>query len=463
MRLWSAKIAFSLALCAAACSSSERDLDPSASGGTAAGGTPGAAGALAQGGKAPGSGGTAPAPTGGSTPGGTQGEGGKGGSTGGSTPTAGGTAPSNGGSASSSGGASGAATGGAPSAGMAGGGAFGTGTGGTAPTGEPAVRFVGRMDTSDAARPKFAWSGSGVVARFRGTQVSASFSGGQEYTVVLDGDVKDKFVPGQGMAPVVSNLPDGEHTIELYRRTEANEGVSQFLGFDFGSGALLAPPPAPTRRIEIIGDSISCGYGNEGADMNCGFTPQTENHYLTYGAIAARALGAELVTVAWSGKGVICNYGDGADSCNNNPMPVYYDRTLPNDAASKWDHSRFAPDAIVINLGTNDFSTDSDPSQQDFVGAYEQFVTNIRSKHPNARILLTNGSMLSGEDLTKARSYIEAVVTSFKGKGDDKISSFTIEPQNSADGYGCDWHPSRATHQKMAAVLESALKAALGW
>lgn len=455
MRHSSLKLALALAACAAACTSKEDKGEPAASGGTPTGG------AAAQGGKSVTSGGSTPAPTGGNGQGGAPAaSGGKGGSTGGAAmTTTGGVVQGTGGAAGNTGGAPGAVTGGAPSAGMAGGGA-----GGTVASGPPAVRFVGRMDTSDAAGPKFAWSGSGIVARFRGTQVSAKFSGGQEYTVVLDGEVKTKLAPsGSGSVTVAQGLADGEHTLELYRRTEASEGVAQFLGFDFGSGELLAPPAAPARKIELIGDSITCGYGNEGANMNCGFTPQTENHYLTYGSIAARALGAELVTVAWSGKGIICNYGDAADSCNNSPMPSYYDRTLPNDANSKWDHARFEPDAIVVNLGTNDFSTDSDPSQQDFEGAYVQFLTNVRGKHPNARILLTNGSMLSGDDLTKARGYIDNVVKSFKDKGDDKISSFTIEPQNSADGYGCDWHPSLATHQKMAAALESALKAALGW
>ena len=97
---------------------------------------------------------------------------------------------------------------------------------------------------------------------------------------------------------LASGLPAGEHLVELYRRTEANQGESQFLGFDFGEGALLAPPPRAERRIELVGDSITAGYGNEGADMSCPFSPDTENHYLTYGALAARQLGAEASTVA---------------------------------------------------------------------------------------------------------------------------------------------------------------------
>jgi hypothetical protein len=193
--------------------------------------------------------------------------------------------------------------------------------------------------------------------------------------------------------------------------------------------------------------------------MSCGFSPETENHYLTYAALTARSLKAELSTVAWSGKGVVCNYGDDADSCKN-PLPTYYDRSLPNRADSVWDSSRFKPDAVVINLGTNDFSTSSDPDQPTFVKAYQDLLGRIRKAYPEARILCTNGSMLSGTDLDTARRYIKAAVDEL---ADPKITAFEIEPQDGSDGYGCDWHPSLARHEKMAKTVTAAVKAAVGW
>jgi lysophospholipase L1-like esterase len=235
-----------------------------------------------------------------------------------------------------------------------------------------------------------------------------------------------------------------------------------FLGFDFGGGTLLAPPPAPERRLEIVGDSITCGYGNEGADENCTFSPETENHYLSYGAIAARNLGAELNTIAWSGKGVVCNYGDEAASCTN-PLPTYYDRTLPKNAGSRWDFSAFQPDAVIINLGTNDFSTNDDPTRSEFEQGYQSFLQHIRSKNPDAFILCTNGPMLTGTDLSTARTYIETVVKALNDAGDARIGTFRMDPQDRENGLGCDWHPSLTTHEIMAAELELALKAALGW
>lgn len=334
-----------------------------------------------------------------------------------------------------------------------------TGAGGIVAAG---VRLIGRVDTEDAAGPRFAWSGTGLVACFSGTSVGVRLAGGQQYTVVLDGTVLPKLIPSEGVTPIASELAAGEHLIELYRRTEANQGESQFLGFELGDGMLLTPPPPPARRLEVIGDSITCGYGNEGPDMNCPFSPDTENHYRTYAAISARELGAELSTVAWSGKGVVCNYGDSPDSCVD-PMPDYYDRILPERPMSSWDFSKFQPNAVVINLGTNDFSTEQDPTQEQFEDAYVAFLEHIRSKYSDAWILSTVGPLLTGSDLQTARTYIANAVARRAALGDTKVKAFELTPTDAADGYGCDWHPSLKTHEKMAVELTSELKATLGW
>ena len=323
------------------------------------------------------------------------------------------------------------------------------------------VRYMGRVDLSDPAGGKFAWSGSGVAARFRGTSLAVSLSGGQEYSVVIDGVLRpNKLTILNGVTPVASDLSDSVHEVALYRRTEANQGVSQFRGFSFSAGgALLAAPSAPSRRLELIGDSISVGYGNEGPDQNCKFTPQTENHYQSYGAMAARTLDAELHTIAWSGRGVVCNYGDDAQSCSD-PFPNVYDRTLPTVSDSRWDFSRYQPQAIVINLGTNDYSTEQDPSEAQFTSAYRAFLEHLRSKYSDALILCTCGPLLYGAELDLVRGYIANAVAA---TADKKIKTFDIPSQSESDGLGCDYHPSIKTHQKMADLLVSVLERELGW
>jgi lysophospholipase L1-like esterase len=206
----------------------------------------------------------------------------------------------------------------------------------------------------------------------------------------------------------------------------------------------------------VIGDSITCGYGNEGPNMDCHYSPDTENHSLSYSAVAARALAAELVTIAWSGKGIVYNY----DTDTNDPLPALYDRTIPNEADSTWDFS-VLPDAVLINLGTNDFSTDGDPSPELFHERYTAFLEHIRAKYADALILCTVGPMLSGDDLVAARSGIAAAVQARNDAGDQQVQAWELNIAN--DAPGCDWHPSVATHQAMADALVAKLTTELDW
>src|SRR5512133_596625 len=157
------------------------------------------------------------------------------------------------------------------------------------------IHFVGRIERSrDSVR--YAWSGSGFVARFEGTGIVVRLHDHQnEHQIIVDGQPQTKLVTraGVGRYPLARGLQHGVHQVEMYRRTEALFGVTQVDGIDVIGGSLLPTSPPNTRRIELVGDSISCGYGNEGTTPDCKFSPHTENHYLSYGAILARTFGAE--------------------------------------------------------------------------------------------------------------------------------------------------------------------------
>lgn len=322
------------------------------------------------------------------------------------------------------------------------------------PTPDPAIHYVGRHDDSDPGHVRMGWSGVGAVFRFNGTGASVRLDDkGKYFTVVVDGLVQPPLAttPGEQSYPLAQALAPAEHTIELYRRTEGSFGPTVVLGVDI-EGELLAPPPVQ-RRIEIIGDSITCGYGNEGTDP-CNFSAQTENHYLTYGAVAARAVGAELSTVAWSGKGLVNNYGDDV----NEPMPQIYDRLLASDAAP-WSFV-WQPDVVVINLGTNDFSTDGDPPEGVFVPAYAQFMAHLRDVYPDAFILAIAPSLF-GNEADKVAGYLQSAVDARHMAGDAEVAFADVNVQ--WIGSGCNGHPSVATHAAMGLKLAETLQSQLGW
>lgn len=318
----------------------------------------------------------------------------------------------------------------------------------------PAIHYIGRHDASDPGHVRMGWSGVGAVFRFDGTGASVRLDdSGRYFTVLVDGVLQPNLAttPGEQLYPLAQGLPAGEHTVELYRRTEGSFGPTVMLGVEL-EGELLAPPPVQ-RRIEIVGDSITCGYGDEGV-APCSFSAETENHYLTYGAVAARALGAELSTVAWSGKGVVNNYGDDVFE----PLPTIYDRLLATDAAP-WDFS-WQPDVVVINLGTNDFSTDNDPPENVFVPAYVGFLAHLRAVYPDAFILAIAPS-LYGAEVQMVAGYLQSAVDQRHTAGDFDVAFADVNVE--WIGSGCDGHPSVATHANMGAKLADTLKAELGW
>jgi lysophospholipase L1-like esterase len=304
---------------------------------------------------------------------------------------------------------------------------------------------------------RYAWSGCGFKLRFFGTGLVATFSDDENlHTVLVDGEQQLPLRVGGAAQRVVlaADLPLAEHQVEVYRRTEPLFGPTQLHGLEVTGGELLPPPPRAPRHIEVVGDSISCGYGNEGVDANCSFSPATENHYASYGALTARALSASLSTVAWSGRGVVKNY----DGEPGDLMPSLYERTLPHDPESSWSFEDRA-DAVLVNLGTNDFSTNPDPTHDDFATAYAKLLAHIRSRHASALILCITGPMLGGEDANKASAAISGAVTQRKAAGDTNVASFRHTTTN--DSPGCDWHPSVATHQKLADELVTELKSRL--
>lgn len=325
----------------------------------------------------------------------------------------------------------------------------------------PGILYNGRFSTTNPAGPICAWSGSNVELNFSGTEVSATIksTGENWFQAFIDGVGQTPFCVNNTTLTVklASGLADGNHHLVLWKRTEASQGEAQFLGFDFGSGKLLNAPAPKERKIEFIGDSITCAYGNEGLSKEQSFTPKNENSYLSYAAITARNLNASANLIAWSGIGVCRNYGGAAGPL----MGERYLYTLPNSNV-KWDFNNYIPQVVVVNLGTNDYST-AIPNNATFISAYKDLITKVRSNYPDAHIFCAVGPMLWGTGLDTCRDNIKEVINSFTSTGDSKIHFIEFPQQDGSNGYGEDWHPSIKTHELMAEQLTKAIQDKLGW
>jgi lysophospholipase L1-like esterase len=254
------------------------------------------------------------------------------------------------------------------------------------------------------------------------------------------------------------------HELRITKRTEADMGMTRFMGIILDDeGALKPVPNIEKRRIEFIGNSITCGYGTEGSNRDERFRPDTENSDKSYAAILARAFAAEAHHIAHSGIGVVRNYGDEEPVTDpDQTMPGRYNRTLDNDAGVTWDFSSWTPDCVIINLGTNDFSTTPHPDKHTFQSGYKKLIMQVRKAYGDIPVFCVVGPMIN----EPCFSYVKELTLYFRNVLKDDQIYFAGLPDNllnQDDDLGSDWHPSYKGQKKIAAQLLNPVATRLNW
>ncbi len=340
------------------------------------------------------------------------------------------------------------------------------------PADDELLRYSGRVDFSDPAAPLLIGSASFVEVSFSGDSClillrKMHATGHQYVSVELDGEYLERLKVTEDSLVGFTIKPKRHakrHYLKLYKATEAQNGSIAFAGIH--TGKLHKLPKMPSRSIEFIGNSITCGMGVDWKEIPCGSGLWYDQHnaYWAYGPRAARALDAQFVLSSVSGIGIYRNW-NGVGPV----MPAVYDNLYLNEKIkSKWNPEGFDPDLVSICLGTNDFS-DGDGARErkpfdstQFTSEYIAFVERIYDRYPETQICLLTSPMVSGEKGDKFLNCLEAVRAHFaKSRGDKKeiaIYNFSsIVPQ------GCDTHPDKEDHDKMAQQLIPFYEEVMGW
>ena len=339
------------------------------------------------------------------------------------------------------------------------------------------IQYTGRISFANPERPAWNYPGVQILAAFEGTSLRmlakprsgyfvAQIDEGEPFKVAFRGE-------RDSVATIATALPDGRHTVRLMYAIEGFEFYPEFWGFVLDEGRQLAEMPAlPSRKIEFIGNSITCGYGNEGLRKEDHFDYATENHYYSYASITARNLNAQHWVVARSGIGAYRNYGEAKTGSPRSCMPVQYEytgyawdlnlRENPGFDSEKWDFNRYQPDVICINLGTNDTSTnnyDLDLLKQ----GYQKLLKLVRQHKPKAKIVFLTGSMLYNKELQEVKQLLDEITAEAQQAGDKEVYRFDIAPISSEEFYGSDYHPNVYQDEKMATALTPFLRQLMGW
>jgi aryl-phospho-beta-D-glucosidase BglC (GH1 family)/lysophospholipase L1-like esterase len=322
----------------------------------------------------------------------------------------------------------------------------------------------GRVLPSSFNEGELIGPGSSVEFQFTGNSVSFGlknipFQGYYNYvSIELDGKYIGRFkVDNNEMKKFTYEISDKNlkvHTIKIVKATEAGMGE---IYFD-GKGIDAIPfQVKPKKKIEFIGDSITCGFGNDESGLPCGQGQWFDQHnaYFAYGPIVARTLDADYLLSSVSGFGMYRNWN--SEKREENILPDVYPYLYLRTSEPQPFGNDYQPDLVSICLGTNDLS-DGDGKKErlpfnksKFISNYIEFIQNIYKKYPDTRLVLLNSPMVSGE---KNKLFLECL-SSIKDffRNDKKHQPIEVFEFKEMKPRGCGYHPSKEDDQIMANQL----------
>lgn len=339
------------------------------------------------------------------------------------------------------------------------------------------IQYTGRISFANPERPAWNFPGIQIVASFEGTSLRMMAKPRSGYFMAQIDQAEPFKVAFRGerdsVVTLATALPNGVHTVRLMYAIEGYEFYPEFWGFVLDKGKKLVETPAlPSRKIEFIGNSITCGYGNEGLKKEEGFDYATENHYYSYASITARNLEAQHWVVARSGIGVYRNYaGPKTGNPESNMLAQYeyvgyaWKPDLRKEATflnEKWDFSRYQPDVVCINLGTNDLSTPNYDLQL-LKQNYQKLLKMVRQHNPKAKIVFLTGTMLGKKESDIQQQMLDEIAAEAKKAGDQEVYRFDMTPISGNEWYGNDYHPNIYQDEKMAGELTAYLRGLMNW
>lgn len=215
-----------------------------------------------------------------------------------------------------------------------------------------------------------------------------------------------------------------------------------------------------TRKLEWVGDSITAGYGTApvAGSNPCPSLLAVEDPSRAATFRVCAGLESECSVVAVSGDTVLTPPG-GAPA-DKPPLPLVYPRARTYMPQLVWDVSRYVPDAIIINLGTN-----------------EQIMPNFNTSYIpalHAFLLQLSGPAsvfaIQGLPIPLALTYCGPMVFDYCDGMQEATAAAAASGarvqflgQVNATLDGCAGHPGPVGQAQMAQALQPRIAAALGW
>lgn len=272
------------------------------------------------------------------------------------------------------------------------------------------LQYSGRIDFDNPKEPVFVYAASYVKMNFTGSTLKVRISNQKQYWTnyvgyILDGEqgkiaLSDE--SGEKLYVIAENMKNEKHELMLFKRMDSCH-IFTLHGFEVEEGATLFPvEEKPNRRIEVFGDSVSCGEVSEAVEYVGKEDPKHDGEYsnswYSYSWMTARKLGAELHDTSQGGIALLDGTGWflapdylGVESC--------YDKIEYNTAfgtVKQWDFKKYQPQVVIVAIGQNDnHPTDEmaidyhSEKSRHWRKRYQDFIEKLMQLYPKSQVILT--------------------------------------------------------------------------
>ncbi|MBD5531040.1 MAG: SGNH/GDSL hydrolase family protein [Lachnospiraceae bacterium] len=351
-------------------------------------------------------------------------------------------------------------------------------------------RYSGKLDPL-----ALFWTGSGIEWNVQASElwvdVETDYDCHEQWMSVLvnGAHVSRQMLPkGRSEICLFRNMNSQEtKTIRLMKDVQAmsDDERACFLIHGVRTDGTFHPVEPRAYKFEFIGDSITSGEGTIGAKKEWDWISMFFSSVHDYATLVSEACGAECHIISQSGWGTLTGW----DNDPRHALPLYYEkvcgllkgeRNLAYGAGEDYDFSKWQPDAVIVNLGTNDMSAFDQPEWRDdktgqtfkqhkdedgslikedaerFEQAVVGFLGKLRTYNPKAHLVWTYGML--GSPLLRL---IEHAVLTYRAQTGDENVAFVLLPDTTSESVGSREHPGKKSHEAAAQVLTNYLKAYL--
>ena len=355
----------------------------------------------------------------------------------------------------------------------------------------PYYKLHGRTDTTQYPLPLF-WNGSAIEVNVTGTELWIDIEVDFDYHepwigTSIDGAVMSRqmLMPGTYSLCLFRNMTEEPvKNVRFFRELQAmsEDNACHILIHGFKTDGTFSPVADRPVKLEFIGDSITSGEGTYGAKGDYPWITMFMSSSKHYATMIAEELNADIRLISQGGWGVLCGW----DNDPRHALPSRYE-SICGLADGEYNEKlgakkpnpfdQWQPDAVIVNLGTNDCSAFEQPgftvpetgevfkqrknedgsfNAEDiarFEKAVVDFLYVIRRNNPNAHIIWTYGML--GYNLSLP---IAHAINTYRTESGDTKAYFLQAPNTTEETTGSRFHPGVKSHERAAKVLAEYLK-----